>query len=193
MIIRLNDSDALSSAVVALRLAPSQEKSLNVVAFNMGAHSDKFAISQITGEVTEAQGTFLRNVEASLESTFEHGTDVIAFSELNLQLQGMVKLPPGYKLVLPDPSKVKSDSHLKQGLIVKDVKEAVTCYKSFASAFFFQARVVRKSIGASSPCFKSTTQRKTCAPTSRRSNLWKWRTTISLEKIVKVGESSGRR
>ena len=35
----------------------------------------------------------------------------------------MVKLPPGYKLVLPDPSKVKSDSHLKQGLIVK---EAVT-------------------------------------------------------------------
>ena len=124
MIIRLNDSDALSSAVVALRLAPSQEKSLNVVAFNMGAHSDKFAISQITGEVTEAQGTFLGNVEASLESTFEHGTDVIAFLELNLQLQGMVKLSPGYKLVLPDPSKVKSDSHLKQGLIVK---EAVTC------------------------------------------------------------------
>ena len=133
---REKDFDASNQGVAVLPIAPSQGKSLNVAAFNMGAHSDKFAISQITGEVTEAQGTFLRNVEASLESTFEHGTHVIAFSELNLQLQGMVKLPPGYKLVLPDPSKVKSDSHLKQGLIVKDVKEAVTCYKSFALALF---------------------------------------------------------
>ena len=36
-------------------------------------------------------------------------------------------------MVLPDPSKVKSDSHLKQGLIVK---EAVTCDKSFVLPFF---------------------------------------------------------
>ena len=182
MIIRLNDSDALSSAVVALRLAPSQEKSLNVVAFNMGAHSDKFAISQITGEVTEAQGTFLGNVEASLESTFEHGTHVIAFSELNLQLQGMVKLPPGYKMVLPAiegeirfPPQARLDRQGRQGS--GDVLQELRV------GSFFQARVVGKSIGASSPCFKSTTQRKTCAPASRRSNLWKWRTTISLEKM----------
>ena len=78
---RMNDFAVLSSAVVVVPLAPSQGKSLNIAAFNMGAHSEKFAISQITGNpVTEAQSTFLRTVEAALKSMVEHGIDVIAHS-----------------------------------------------------------------------------------------------------------------
>ena len=50
---------------------------------------------------------------------FSSGVDVIVFTELNLRLREKVrvKLPTGYKMVLPDATKVISSSHLKQGLL----------------------------------------------------------------------------